>query len=261
MATISIADNDARVQYTQAVNGIDNDPSPAATELTIDFPFFNVDEINVIRTTAAGVDTILTRGTGTGTFTVTGQAVDDGFSGGNIKLHDTDAAVDTTYTIFRDIPIERVTDFPTSGPFNINALNTELDKAFAIKQELETQLSRTIRLTDSDPSAALSLVLPKAADRSGKFLSFDSTGAPIVTTNAGNYKGAWSAGTTYSNGDTVTDTTDNNIYIINTVHTSSGVLPLTANVNSSYYTLFIDVSTIQTVLIEDSATKLAIVLG
>lgn len=261
MATISIADNDARVQYTQAINGIDNDPSPAATELTIDFPFFNVSDIKVIKTTASGFDTALSRGTGTGTFTVTGTAVDDGFSGGNVTLHDTDAATDTTYTLFRDIPIERTTDFPTAGPFNINALNTELDKIFAIKQELETQLSRTIRLTESDASLPISLVLPKAADRVGKFLSFDTNGAPVVTTNAGNYKGAWSAGVSYSNGDTVTDTTDNNIYIINTVHTSAGVLPLTSNVNSSYYTLFIDVSTIQTVLIEDSATKLAIALG
>ena len=69
MATISIADNDARVQYTQAVTA-------NSTTLTIDFPFFDLDDIKVIVTTSAGVDTTITRGTGTGTFAVTGVAVD-----------------------------------------------------------------------------------------------------------------------------------------------------------------------------------------
>ena len=70
MATISIADNDARIQYTQAVTA-------NVTPLTIDFPFFELDDIKVIRTTSAGVDTVLSRGTGSGTFAVTGVAVDD----------------------------------------------------------------------------------------------------------------------------------------------------------------------------------------
>ena len=43
MATIQIADDDARVQYTQAV--VAN-----TTQLTIDYPFFSLDDINVIVT-------------------------------------------------------------------------------------------------------------------------------------------------------------------------------------------------------------------
>mgnify|MGYP003136441635 CR=1 FL=1 len=39
MATIQIADNDARVQYTQAVTA-------GVTQLTIDFPFFALDFYN-----------------------------------------------------------------------------------------------------------------------------------------------------------------------------------------------------------------------
>ena len=114
MATISIADNDARVQYTQAATA-------NTTQLTIDFPFFSLDDINVIVTSSTGVDTTLTRGTGTGTFAVTGVSVDDGFSGGHITVGDTYAS-GTKFTIFRDIPVVRTTDFPTSGPFNVSAL-------------------------------------------------------------------------------------------------------------------------------------------
>jgi hypothetical protein len=176
MATIQIADNDARVQYTQAVTA-------NTTQLTIDFPFFDLDDINVIVTDSAGNDTTLTRGTGTGTFAVTGTAVDDGFSGGYITLGDTYVST-TTYTIFRDIDIERTTDFPTSGPFNISSLNTELDKIFAIEQELETRLTRTVKLADSDASANLNL--PNLNTRKGTVLAFNSTtGIPEAGPNIG----------------------------------------------------------------------------
>jgi hypothetical protein len=166
MATIQIADNDARVQYTQAV--VAN-----TTQLTIDYPFFSLDDINVIVTNAAGTDTVLTRGTGTGTFAVVGVAVDDGFSGGYITLGDSYSAGTDTFTIFRDIPVERTTDFPTSGPFNISSLNTELDKIIAIEQELETKVTRTLQLADSD--ATVDLKLPNLDTRKGTTLAFNAT--------------------------------------------------------------------------------------
>ena len=224
MATIQIADNDARKQYTQAVNGIDNDPSPAATELTIDFPFFSFDDIKVIKTTSAGVDTTLTRGSGAGTFTVTGTAVDDGFSGGNVKVHDTDATATTRYTIFRDIAIERTTDFPTSGPFNISSLNTELDRLFAISQELETGVSRTMILAESD--SADSITLPDTSVRLNKILSFDSVGNLTVSQTIGTFKGTDATTTTaaYLKHDLIKSTTTaqlNNVYIAIT-DTASG---------------------------------------
>ncbi len=166
MATIEIADNDARVQYTQAVTA-------NSTTLTIDFPFFDLDDIEVIVTTSAGVDTTLTRGSGSGTFAVNGTAVDDGFSGGNVTLGDTYDNTHT-YTIFRDITIQRTTDFPTSGPFNIASLNTELDKLTAITQQNNNNFGRAIKLTDSDATA--SLTIPNATTRPNKYLGFDGSG-------------------------------------------------------------------------------------
>ncbi len=209
MATIQIADNDARVQYTQAVTA-------NTTQLTIDFPFFDLDDINVIFTTAAGVDTSLSRGTGTGTFAVVGTAVDDGFSGGYITLGDTYGSGTDTFTVFRDIPVARTTDFPTSGPFNISALNTDLDKIIAIEQELETKVSRTMKLSDSD--TASSITLPSSASRANKFLSFDSNGAVTVTTTIGTFQGTDTTSTTaaYVKHDLVKSSTTaqlNNVYI------------------------------------------------
>ena len=173
MATISIADNDARVQYTQAVTA-------DSTQLTIDFPFFSLDDIKVIVTNSSSVDTALTRGTGAGTFAVNGTSVDDGYSGGNVTLGS--SYDDTnTYTIYRDITVTRTTDFPTSGPFNISSLNTELDKLFAISQELQTSIGRKVGIVDSDGTS--SVALPAKATRLGKILGFNSsTGVPEMFT-------------------------------------------------------------------------------
>ena len=231
MATIQIADNDARVQYTQAVTA-------GVTQLTIDFPFFDLDDINVIFTTAAGVDTSLSRGTGTGTFAVVGTAVDDGFSGGYVTLGDTYSAGTDTFTIFRDIPVARTTDFPTSGPFNISALNTDLDKIIAIEQELETKISRTMKLSDSDTAA--SITLPSSASRANKFLSFDANGAVTVSTTIGRYQGTDTTTTTaaYVKHDLVKSTTTaqlDNVYIC-VLDSPSGTL-LT---NTTYWELLVD---------------------
>jgi len=170
MATISIADNDARVQYTQAVTA-------NSTSLTIDFPFFNLDDIKAIVTTSAGVDTTITRGTGTGTFAVTGTAVDDGYSGGSITLGDSYDNTHT-YTIYRDIEASRTVDFATSGPFNIASLNTDLDKIYAIIQQIETENDRALTLPQSDATA--SITLPTKASRLGKYLAFHETSGLAV---------------------------------------------------------------------------------
>lgn len=252
--TINLSDNNPRISYTVA-SGV------TQGAFVVPFEFFEDEDLNVY---VDGVVKTLTTHYTTSNDSGNTQAHTQGttgyihFTAGNEV---TGISGNSTVVITRDVELERVTDFPTSGPFDVSSLNTELDKFIAIAADLDDAIGRSIQITDFDTSAGLSLTLPSAANRVGKFLSFDGNGSPIVTTNAGNYKGAWSAGVSYTNGDTVTDTTNNNIYIINTVHTSAGALPLTTNTNSSYYTLFINVSTIQTVLIEDSATKLAIALG
>jgi len=232
MATISIADNDARVQYTQAVTA-------DTTQLTVDFPFFELDNINVIATTNAGVDTVLTRGTGTGTFAVVGTAVDDGFSGGYVTLGD-DYANTFTFTIFRDIEVSRTTDFPTSGPFNVNSLNTELDRITAIEQELETKIGRTMGLADSDASA--NLKLPNLDTRKGTVLAFNATsGLPEAGPSIGsvNTVSAQSA-----NINTVAGISAN----VTTVAGIQANVTTVANIDSSVTTVAGDTANIATVV-------------
>jgi len=247
MATIQIADNDARIQYTQAVTA-------NVTPLTIDFPFFELDDIKVIRTTSAGVDTILSRGTGSGTFAVTGVAVDDGFSGGSITLGDTNDNT-FTYTIFRDVPIERTSDFATSGPFNISSLNTELDKIYAVMQQVENANDRALTLPDSDDLA--SITLPTKDSRKGKYLAFNATtgvaeAGPNVT-DTGTVAAISSAISAVAGISSQINTVAGNTTNINTVAGINTAVSSVAGISSDVTTVANNLSAINNA--SDNATK------
>ena len=166
--------------------------------------------------------------------------------------------------------IERVTDFVTAGDLLASSLNEQLDALTIFDQQLAEEGARTMRAPAYDPAlvadgGTLDMTLPAKADRALKFLAFDSNGNPIATTTAGEFKGNWAAGVDYAAGDLVIDTTNQDVYRVNTIHTSSGSLPLSTNTNSANYDLFVNISAAQTALIEsiaaDTATALAIALG
>ena len=82
----------------------------------------------------------------------------------------------TTVVITRSIDLERTTDFPSSGPFNI-ALNTELDRFVAISADLKDQVDRSLKLVDYD--SEVDTQMPLLADRKGTVLGFNlTTGVP-----------------------------------------------------------------------------------
>jgi hypothetical protein len=114
-------------------------------------------------------------------YSVTGAGVT---GGGSITLGAPGAAVGNLIAIARDIPIKRTTDFPNAGPFNIQALNTELDKITAVQQNLETDLdNRVFRLGDSDAPNTLSAI-PNKATRQNKLLGFDGQGQPVAVSSS-----------------------------------------------------------------------------
>ena len=155
--TINIADNSPRVSYDVA-EGV------TQSSFTVSFEFFDNDDLNVY------VDGTLK--TLTTDYTVTGG---DG-STGSITMSVTGATGGSTVVITRDIDLERTTDFPASGAFNIATLNTELDRIIAITADLEDRTSRALQLTDFDADADLSL--PDLDARKGTVLAFNSvTGA------------------------------------------------------------------------------------
>jgi hypothetical protein len=168
-------------------------------------------------------------------YTVTGAGVT---GGGSITLT-SGATAGQIVTIVRDIPVSRVTDFPLSGPFVVDDLNTELDRLTAIAQQLETKLTRTVRLDDFDLPNTFQ-VLPSKTSRAGKIMAFDSNGNVTVGEDIGNWRGNWAASTSYTVRDLVKDGSNSNVYRCNTAHTSTGTTPISSNVDSAKWDLVVD---------------------
>ena len=156
--TINLSDNSPRVSYNVAA-GV------TQTSFTVSFEFFDNDDLNVY------VDGVLK--TLTTDYSVSGG---DG-STGTITMSVTGASGGSTVVITRDIDLDRTTDFPSSGPFNIASLNTELDRFVAIAADLKDQADRSLQLTDFDVAA--SITLPEVDDRKGKTLAFNSTSGAV----------------------------------------------------------------------------------
>jgi len=159
--TIALSANTPRVSYT--VN-----QGATQTAFTVNFEFFDDADLNFyVNGTKKTLSTHYTVSGGngsTGTINTTSNNTVTGASGGS------------TIVITRDIALARVTDFPSSGSFQVATLNTELDRFTAIVSDISDETTRSIQLADKD--SAVSMELPLLASRKGTVLGFNaSTGA------------------------------------------------------------------------------------
>lgn len=163
--TINLADNDPRNEYT--VSDGNNQ-----TVFTMDFEIFDNADLNVyvdnVKQTLTTHYKISDSNTNANAGHTSGT---DGF------VHFTSAVTasgaDKKIVLTRSIVLQRTTDFPASGAFQIGSLNTELDKIIAIQADLKDDIDRSLRLTDSDVDVALTL--PNVDTRKGKTLAFNAT--------------------------------------------------------------------------------------
>jgi hypothetical protein len=135
--------------------------------------------------------------------------------------------------------IERSTDFVTGGDFFANTLNTELDSETIFIQQIAETAERSIKAPVTDPTS-IDMTLPANTTRANKFLSFNSTGNPQAVDSLGAYKGNWSASVDYVLQDIVKDTSNSNIYICISAHTSTGSQPISSNADVAKWSLVVD---------------------
>jgi len=156
--TINLSDNDPRVSYTVG-QGV------TQTSFAVPFEFFDNDDLNFyVDGTLKTLTTHYTVSGGdgsTGTITTTSGNSVVGVSGGS------------TVIVTRSIDLDRTTDFPSSGPFNIASLNTELDRFIAITADLKDQVDRSLKLNDFDNQ--VNTQIPVLNTRKGTVLGFNAT--------------------------------------------------------------------------------------
>ena len=142
-------------------------------------------------------------------------------------------------TIVGDRTIERTTDFTTGGPLFATSLNDEFDSQTIFVQQVQEQADRALRAPNTDPTT-VNMTLPINTVRANKTLAFDANGDPVIGEQIGDNRGNWAAAVDFNKRDIVKDTTNNNIYLANTAHTSSGSLPISTNTDSAKWDLIVD---------------------
>ena len=161
--TINLSDNNPRVSYAVAQGA-------TQTSFAVPFEFFDNDDLNFY--VDGTLKTITTH------YTVSGG---DG-STGTVTISVTGATGGSTVVITRSIDLDRTTDFPSSGPFNIASLNTELDRLIAITADIQDDVNRSLKLIDFD--SAVDTQMPLLAARKGTVLGFNATtGVPEAGPN------------------------------------------------------------------------------
>jgi hypothetical protein len=135
--------------------------------------------------------------------------------------------------------IQRTTDFTTGGDFFANTLNDEMDSQTILVQQVAETAERSIKAPVTDPTS-INMVLPNNTTRANKFLSFNASGNPQTIYAIGTYRGNWATGTAYVLQDVVKDTSNNNIYVCITAHTSTGTQPISSNADVAKWGLIVD---------------------
>lgn len=129
MSQLTIPDIAPEIEY--AISSSTTGP------FVVPFPFFAEADVLAKHTAADGTETDLVITTDF-TFTDKTEVVDNegvGWSAGEITLNS--AISDGSLNIYRSVTIDRLANYPTTGPIRIAILNDELNKVVAIMQELK----------------------------------------------------------------------------------------------------------------------------
>ena len=213
----------------------------STTEFTYAFKISDEDHIQVIiKVTATGAETVKTKTTH---YTVAGV----GNSGGGTITFTTGNIPASTDTVI----LRRVTtktqgmDLIENDPLSANTLEDAIDKNLAITQELQEELDRSLKLSRGNTITSTEFTTI-AADRASKVLAFDSSGELSLTQEIGTFQGNWATSTAYVQRNIIKDTSNNNIYICNTDHTSSGSQPISGNTDVAKWDLLVDAASATT---------------
>jgi len=160
MATLTVGDLTPRLQYTAAAG---------QTAFTYNFPIFQDSDLKVY--VGSTLQTLTTN------YTVSGAGTS---SGGTVTFTSGRSAGDIV-TIYRDMPVQRTTDYQANGDLLAENLNDDLDKLTMMVQQNEYNLGLTLRADQFDETT--NLTIPNKATRANSYLKFDTNGAPVTVTD------------------------------------------------------------------------------
>jgi len=220
------------ISSTNVTNSFSGNGS--TTAFTYTFPINSTSEITVIERSATGTETTKTEGVGSTNYAI----VDNGAAGGTVTMV-TAPATGTTLLLRRNTGLTQGTDYIANDPFPAETHEDALDKLQMQSQEIQEEVDRSLKISRTNTMSSTEFTT-SATDRASKVLAFDSSGELAVTQELGTFKGNWAASTAYVPRDIVKDTSNGNIYLANTAHTSSGSQPISSNTDVAKWDLVVD---------------------
>ncbi len=204
------------------------------------FKIFADADIQVIIRDATATETVKTLTTH---YTVTGAGSASGgtivFTAGNIP------SATETVVIRRASPQTQAIDYIANDPFPAESHEEGLDRSMMAIQQLQEEIDRSIKLSRTNTMTSTEFTIGDT-DRANKVFGFDSNGELVVTQELGTFRGNWSASTSFSVRDIIKDTSNNNVYICLTAHTSSGSQPISTNTDVAKWGLLVDAASATT---------------
>ena len=204
------------------------------------FKIFVDADIQVIIRDASATETVKTLTTH---YTVTGAGSASGgtivFTAGNIP------SATETVVIRRASPQTQAIDYIANDPFPAESHEEGLDRSMMAIQQLQEEIDRSIKLSRTNTMTSTEFTIGDT-DRAGKVFGFDASGELTVAQELGTFKGNWSTSTAFAVRDIIKDTSNNNVYICLTAHTSSGSQPISTNTDVAKWGLLVDAASATT---------------
>jgi len=195
-------------------------------------------DIQVILRSVLGTETVKSISTD---YTVSGAG---DANGGNVTMVVAPASGETLVIRRATVQTQNI-DLVENDPFSAETVEGGFDKSISLVQEIQEEADRAIKLSRTNTMASTEFTVD-AVSRAGKILGFDSAGELVVSQELGTFKGNWSSSTTYAARDIIKDTSNNNIYLANTGHTSSGSQPISSNADVAKWDLLVDAASATT---------------
>jgi hypothetical protein len=223
---------------SSATNKVQYNGNGSTTVFAYTFKIFNQNDLTVIVRSAIGTETVKTITTH---YTVSGVG---GSGGGNVTML-TAPLSGETLTVLREQDLIQELDLVENDPFPAQSLEDALDKLTFMVQQHSEEIDRTIKASRTNTITSTEFTV-SAADRANKIFAFDSAGELSVTQELGTFRGNWATATAFAQRDIVKDTSNNNIYIVVTAHTSTGSQPISSNADVAKWALLVDAASATT---------------
>ncbi|HEU4335425.1 MAG TPA: hypothetical protein VFT32_13100 [Candidatus Eisenbacteria bacterium] len=153
----------------------------SASVFPFPYKFFKKEDVRVVREDPNGARTVLALGTD---YTIPDSAV-GAKEGGPVTLTAGALAAGWKLLIRRRLALKQETDLRHAGPYLAEEVENQFDREAMTSQQLYEEISRCLRLPETEDGLEATTLLPTFAQRRNKYLAWNADGNPVAAGDPG----------------------------------------------------------------------------